>query len=1244
MAPYAASGSLHHSNGGTPVLASKQNGFVPVTDSPMSLASSLGNVSLDSTTKPGPWTSRTMPPGTTVSGTYPLGTDATSGKPAPPRYVPRASMESIDSLDEPFGEATMIRRNGSRVMRSNELRSVQSVAGLGRQYTSYATPAQAIDPAHHSQPSSPVRQIASPRSSVQLSRDNSRSSNTMGVCMRTAMLLGRCEVRVNPAILSSVARAFEALIVPLLRPSHAHPHILVFDGKEAIDKLQEICRIDDRNLALLLGRALEAQDFLHGASSSSRLRDSEQEMYLLTNESSVPWKSSPASSRQNSFSSVYGYGRPSFGAYEAELAQSWHDCSAIDDTNDTMSVTSSKKGYPTGVFTLLTGCYSPTCSKGNHCYSITCPYLLEKQSQLVVHPSLQHSDSHESLVDITSQLWAESVSKEVYESVSERERKRQEVIFEIISTERAYVQDLEYLRDIWMQPLSTQHVLPDSRRAEFVQKVFRNLLDILAINSRLADMLTRRQRHRSVVEYIGDIFAELVPHFEPYVYYGANQAAAKLRLEDERAINPVFAMFVEDTERKAISRKLQVNGFLTKPTARLSRYPLLFEQMLKYTSDDNMDKILLPKVIRQIQHFLSLTNDETGKSENRIQLGFLSQQLQFKPNEMVDLKLGEVGRELVFKNALKKRGTQSDSSEIQVYLFDHALLMVKIKIIHKNEVFKVYRRPIPLEFLQVTIYEDTPTPKGTRTRWVYSRSSIGNRTSIGPSLGQTPMRQDNKTGYAITFTYLGKLGYSLTLWASTLATRNKWLEHIETRQQIVRNRSCVFDLVPASPFMVEQATNQITCAVPFDFGHQVFFSRKDGIYLLDLRDRSCAPSLILPLTGVTQMDVLEEYQILIVLAEQVMYTFTLDALDAADPIMSMKQGRRIASHTSFFRAGICLGRTLVCVVKSGPASSTIKTLEPIDFHLRVKKQLPFRKALQGGQDTLRVFKEFYIPTESSSIHFLKSKLCVGTAKGFEIVDLETLDTQGLLDPADLSLDFVQRQENLKPIAIFRIDGEFLLCYNEFAFYVNKNGWRAKGQWLINWEGNPTSFALHYPYVLAFDPQFIEVRSVETGALHQVITGYNVRCLFADSAASSLATSRIHHARTQKFGMPTMSRTHPVYAPSAMNAPAYAATSVSMAADTSGSQYTSSTPPYIQSRTGPYGYSASPSGSPYASPAMSTSSFSFNPSMSSLGLGTPATASSTSLHTPFLESLLSSRNEILMAGDSSTFLIKPHSAT
>ena len=67
--------------------------------------------------------------------------------------------------------------------------------------------------------------------------------------------------------------------------------------------------------------------------------------------------------------------------------------------------------------------------------------------------------------------------------------------------------------------------------------------------------------------------------------------------------------------------------------------------------------------------------------------------------------------------------------------------------------------------------------------------------------------------------------------------------------------------------------------------------------------------------------------------------------------------------------------------------------------------------------------------ESYSIHFLKTKLCVGCTKGFEIVDLDSLDTQGLLDPEDSSLDFVTRSEAVKPMAIYRIENEFLLCYD-----------------------------------------------------------------------------------------------------------------------------------------------------------------------------------------------------------------------
>jgi hypothetical protein len=44
-------------------------------------------------------------------------------------------------------------------------------------------------------------------------------------------------------------------------------------------------------------------------------------------------------------------------------------------------------------------------------------------------------------------------------------------------------------------------------------------------------------------------------------------------------------------------------------------------------------------------------------------------------------------------------------------------------------------------------------------------------------------------------------------------------------------------------------------------------------------------------------------------------------------------------------------------------------------------------------------------------------------------------------------------------------------------------------------------ALHEPFVLAFEPTFIEIRHIETGHMSQVIQGSNLRLLFADNPPS-----------------------------------------------------------------------------------------------------------------------------------------------
>jgi hypothetical protein len=420
-----------------------------------------------------------------------------------------------------------------------------------------------------------------------------------------------------------------------------------FTGADGVDVISYIIKTSDRNLALLLGRALDAQKFFHDVTYEHRLRDSSHEVYQFRD-------------------------------------------GLVDEAHDV-----------NGVFTLLTECYSPTCTPNQLCYSIACPRRLEQQARLNLkpQPGLKRQDSRSSLHaedDKEQKLWIHSVSKEVADGISEKERKRQEVIMEAIYTERDFVKDLEYLRDFWMKPLRSTNPqnpspIPEHRREKFIRTVFGNVLEVHAVNSRLAEALTRRQSESAVVHNIGDIFLEYVQQFDPFIKYGSNQLYGKFEFEKEKSSNPAFAKFVEDTERMKESRKLELNGYLTKPTTRLARYPLLLEAILKYTADDNPDKQDLPASVEHVRKFLTKVNSESGKAENHFNLMQLNQQLIFRPGEAVDLKLTEEGRQLIFKGSLKK---SDGGGDIQCFLFDHALLLVRIKIVNKREQYKVYRKVI----------------------------------------------------------------------------------------------------------------------------------------------------------------------------------------------------------------------------------------------------------------------------------------------------------------------------------------------------------------------------------------------------------------------------------------------------------------------------------------------------------------------------------------------------------------------
>ncbi|KAG8701645.1 RHO1 GDP-GTP exchange protein 2, partial [Ceratobasidium sp. 395] len=317
-------------------------------------------------------------------------------------------------------------------------------------------------------------------------------------------------------------------------------------------------------------------------------------------------------------------------------------------------------------------------------------------------------------------------------------------------------------------------------------------------------------------------------------------------------------------------------------------------------------------------------------------------------------------------------------------------------------------------------------------------------------------------------------------------------------QEVVRRQNLVFDTSIVNEDESVGDT-KVNCAVPYNMGRSTVYGTDLGVFLQVLGDdENKALAKILDLADVQQIDVLEEHQLLIVLAGGSVLTFPLGLLKSSD---LANLTTHAASDISFFKVGRCLGRIIVCVAKTSTLSTTFTMLEPVDQNERGKSKSASGKQSQGEKFTLKVLNEVHIPIESSSVYFSETKLYAACTNGFQTIDLETLDTQTLLDATDPSLDFVQRQEDVRPLSIYHTDGEFLLCYTEFAFYVNERGQRSKPDVTIHWEGVPIAFAFRHPYVMAFDPTFIEIRRVKDGSLAQVIRGNNLRCLFADAQLS-----------------------------------------------------------------------------------------------------------------------------------------------
>ncbi|KIK80164.1 hypothetical protein PAXRUDRAFT_159376 [Paxillus rubicundulus Ve08.2h10] len=740
--------------------------------------------------------------------------------------------------------------------------------------------------------------------------------------------------------------------------------------------------------------------------------------------------------------------------------------------------------------------------------------------------------------------WHDLVAKDVRDDLSKSEAKRQAITFELIKGEMGYVKDLENIELMYVQPLRAQDppIIPRDRLENFIADVFHNFAELYAHHRKLLDQLheIQREEHPTIKTIIAPVFDAALSFREAYMEYIPNYPIAAYRIDDEMANNPEFKVFVERCTRHPDAGRLDMKNFINRPIPRLLRYELLLNGILEETPAGHEDCEAIPQVLEIIKALGKDSEPGVESAKQKVQLWSYNSNIMFKPGESVDMDLLNENRSLIHTGKLLRQpetGFEWNGwTELFVLLFDNYLVMTKTKEKDGVTKYHVNRRPIPLDLLNLASFSDTATQRSTG---ILRLGLGGNRHTDGgvpatPGNNVPESAGDSRTVYPCTIHYSGRLGGLYTLFTESQQARTEWKQKLEEAmglRKIVQESNRVFEMDPLSTdtfFMPAISasttapswnhdtsfTGKVTCSVPFttaDGRALVAIGCAEGVWI-GFRHDSRSMRRVLHLKMVTQCAMLEDFGMFLVLADKALFAYHIEALVPSSPqsAHTSQTPQRVngTRDVHFFSVGNQGGRTLVIYMKKKGLDSVFRVLEPVVEKINERSKAPASFTSRFGirparSEWFRLYREFFLPSESFDLVFLKAKIAILCTKGFEIMDLTDFKSVTIPLRDDGHERLAKRCESCKPMGMFRVDNEFLLCYDEFGIYVSKHGGPSRSSGTIEWEGTAERVAMHWPYILLFDSRFIEVRHVRSGLLAQIIPGNEIRCIWDGRGTSSL---------------------------------------------------------------------------------------------------------------------------------------------
>jgi len=753
------------------------------------------------------------------------------------------------------------------------------------------------------------------------------------------------------------------------------------------------------------------------------------------------------------------------------------------------------------------------------------------------------------------------LKKEDIEGKPKKEIERQNVLHEIVTGEEEYMGQLNVLRNLYRDQLRSWQppIIAENRMEKFIDAVFGKVDAVQQINKEhlLAQLKYRQKEQGPWIVGFSDLFREWIRKARPiYIEYCANYPYAEYMIKKEAARNLLFRQFLEVVREHKLSKRLEWRTFVKAPITRLQRYGLLLETVKKNMIGESEEKTNLEKALEEIKKVTHECDEKVAEMEKKVMLLELQHMLVMRPGFQSVLNLDHLGRELLKQGELQRQGSKGVRwVDTHALLFDHYFILAKAFMAKdgSGKKYDVSKEPIPMPLLFLESTNDEPVAKQKSLTAPLTRTAV---TGAGSQLMSKSATMSEKPGadddgkiiYPFRIKHLGHEIY--TLYASSAQERAAWCNAIieaKTRHaralhaqnaepfrlRVISDYAFAYDstspmgrqpTVPIRDTPLDRAIREmektygpgrgpppvcratVNCACAFNmFGKSIIAIGTDyGVYISEASNpRGWTRTVQLP--KVTQIAVLEEFSVCLLIADRSLISYPLDIIApvSAFPPPTYDSPRRapqkLAKDVSFFATARMKDRMLVFYKRKEGMHNTFKVLEPVFQRSTEKRSRLFGRRSGGTTETFRDFDEFYIPAECYSLNLFQTYIAVSTSKGFELLTLDKKVPQSI--PRELNqpeiANIASRIKDTIPLGMFKLnDNEFLLTYEDCAVYVDKHG-EISRTLIMEYSGKQKkakAATMFGQYLLLFNDDYVEVRNAENGRLRQIIAGRDVRCL------------------------------------------------------------------------------------------------------------------------------------------------------